>query len=67
MGKLLAALGEDNILWGTDSISYGSPQPLINAFRAFQILLKIILVRIYREVLGLVTTALSGCTVSCGS
>ena len=37
MGKLLAALGEDNILWGTDSIWYGSPQPLIDAFRAFQI------------------------------
>jgi len=37
MGKLLAAFGEDNILWGTDSIWYGSPQPLIDAFRAFQI------------------------------
>ena len=37
MGKLLAALGEDNIVWGTDSIWYGSPQPLIDAFRAFQI------------------------------
>ncbi len=37
MGKLLSALGEDNILWGTDSIWYGPPQPLIDAFRAFQI------------------------------
>ncbi len=37
LGKLLLALGEDNILWGTDSIWYGSPQPLIDAFRAFQI------------------------------
>ena len=37
MGKLLSALGEDNILWGTDSVWYGSPQPLIDAFRAFQI------------------------------
>jgi len=37
MGKLLSAVGEDNILWGTDSIFYGSPQPLIDAFRAFQI------------------------------
>ena len=37
MGKLLAALGEDNIVWGTDCIWYGSPQPLIDAFRAFQI------------------------------
>ena len=37
MGKLLAALGEDNIVWGTDSIWYGPSQPLIDAFRAFQI------------------------------
>jgi predicted TIM-barrel fold metal-dependent hydrolase len=37
LGKLLLAVGEDNILWGTDSIWYGSPQPLIDAFRAFQI------------------------------
>ncbi len=37
LGKLLAAVGEDHVLWGTDSIWYGSPQPLIDAFRAFQI------------------------------
>ena len=37
LGKLLVALGPDRILWGTDSIWYGSPQPLIDAFRAFQI------------------------------
>jgi len=37
MGKLLTALGEDNIVWGTDSIWYGPSQPLIDAFRAFQI------------------------------
>jgi len=37
LGKLLSAVGEDNILWGTDSIWYGPPQPLIDAFRAFQI------------------------------
>ena len=37
MGKLLAALGEDNILWGTDCIWFGPQQPLIDAFRAFQI------------------------------
>jgi hypothetical protein len=29
--------GEDNVLWGTDSIWYGSPQDQIQAFRAFQI------------------------------
>src|SRR5690606_28787918 len=37
LGKLLTAFGEDNILWGTDSIFYGSPQGQIDAFRAFQI------------------------------
>ena len=37
LGKLLNAVGPDNILWGTDSVWYGSPQPLIDAFRAFQI------------------------------
>lgn len=37
LGKLLAHLGEDNVLWGTDSIWYGSPQDQIQAFRAFQI------------------------------
>jgi hypothetical protein len=37
LGKLLVALGPDNILWGTDCVWYGSPQHLIDAFRAFQI------------------------------
>jgi uncharacterized protein len=37
LGKLLTHLGEDRILWGTDSIWYGSPQDQIQAFRAFEI------------------------------
>jgi predicted TIM-barrel fold metal-dependent hydrolase len=37
IGKLLMHVGEDNVLWGTDSIWYGSPQDQIQAFRAFQI------------------------------
>lgn len=37
LGKLLVALGEDNVIWGTDSIWYGPTQPLIDSFRAFQI------------------------------
>jgi hypothetical protein len=37
LGKLLIALGPERIVWGTDSTWYGSPQPLIDAFRAFQI------------------------------
>jgi predicted TIM-barrel fold metal-dependent hydrolase len=37
LGKLFSACGPDNVLWGTDSIWYGSPQDQIAAFRAFQI------------------------------
>ncbi len=37
LGKLLKYIGEDNVLWGTDSIWYGSPQDQIQAFRTFQI------------------------------
>lgn len=37
MGKLLKYVGEDRIVWGTDSIWYGSPQDQILAFRSFQI------------------------------
>lgn len=37
LGKLLLAVGEDNVLWGTDSIWYGSPQDQIAALRAFTI------------------------------
>jgi predicted TIM-barrel fold metal-dependent hydrolase len=37
LGKLLRHVGEENVLWGTDSIWYGSPQDQIQAFRTFQI------------------------------
>jgi predicted TIM-barrel fold metal-dependent hydrolase len=37
LGKLLVHLGPERILWGTDSIWYGSPQGQIDAFRAFAI------------------------------
>jgi hypothetical protein len=36
LGKLLQHVGEGNVLWGTDSIWYGSPQDQIQAFRSFQ-------------------------------
>jgi len=36
LGKLLLAFGEDNIVWGTDSIFLGTPQWQINAMKAFQ-------------------------------
>ena len=37
LGKLLRHVGEDRVVWGTNSIWYGSPQDRIQAFRAFQI------------------------------
>lgn len=37
LGKLFKYCGENNVLWGTDSIWYGSPQDQIQAFRTFQI------------------------------
>jgi hypothetical protein len=37
LGKLITAFGPGNVLWGTDSIWYGSPQDQIEAFRAFEI------------------------------
>jgi len=37
IGKLLKALGPKNILWGTDSIWWGSPQFLIDAFKTLTI------------------------------
>jgi len=36
-GKILSRVGEKRVMWGTDSIWYGSPQPQIMALRAFQI------------------------------
>ncbi len=36
LGKLIKACGEDNVLWGTDCIWTGSPQPQIAAFRTFK-------------------------------
>src|SRR3954469_20689407 len=37
LGKLILHCGEDNVLWGTDSLWCGSPQDQIQAFRTFQI------------------------------
>jgi predicted TIM-barrel fold metal-dependent hydrolase len=37
LGKLLSRLGEDRVLWGTDSVWYGPPQTQIMAVRAFEI------------------------------
>jgi uncharacterized protein len=37
VGKLLRVLGSRNVLWGTDSIWWGSPQWLIDAFKMLRI------------------------------
>ena len=37
LGKLLRYVGEDNVVWGTDCLFYGSPQDQIQAMRTFQI------------------------------
>jgi predicted TIM-barrel fold metal-dependent hydrolase len=37
IGKLLKYVGEDNVVWGTDSVWYGSPQQQIEMFLQFQI------------------------------
>jgi hypothetical protein len=37
LGKLLRRVGTQRVLWGTDAVWYGGPQPQIMAFRAFQI------------------------------
>ena len=37
LGKLLRYVGEDNVVWGTDCLFYGSPQAQIQAMRSFHI------------------------------
>ena len=37
IGQLVDAFGADHVLWGTDSIWYGTPQWQIEAFRRFEI------------------------------
>jgi hypothetical protein len=37
LGKVLSRVGEQRVLWGTDSIWYGSPEPQIMAMRTFEI------------------------------
>ncbi len=37
IGKLLSRVGSERVMWGTDAIWYGSPEPQIMAMRTFEI------------------------------
>ncbi len=37
IGKLLKHFGDDNVLWGSETIWFNSPQPQIEAFKSFSI------------------------------
>ena len=37
LGKLLSRVGAQRVMWGTDAIWYGSPEPQIMAMRTFEI------------------------------
>jgi hypothetical protein len=71
IGKLLLYVGEDRVVWGTDSIWYGSPQDQIAAFRAFEISTQLqdmhgypaLTPEIKRKIFGLNSAALYGIDV----
>jgi uncharacterized protein len=68
LGKLLKAVGPERVVWGTDSIWYGSPQEQIRAFRAFEISAEFqerfgypaLTPEVKRRILGLNAAALHG-------
>jgi predicted TIM-barrel fold metal-dependent hydrolase len=66
LGKLMAQLGPDRILWGTDSVFTGNPQPQIDAFWMFELppplrdLYPPLTLETKRKILGLNAAALYG-------
>ena len=50
LGELLLAFGPDRIIWGTDSIWYGTPQWQINALKTFQMPERLMEERGYPEI-----------------
>jgi uncharacterized protein len=66
LGKLLAQLGPDRILWGTDSVFTGNPQPQIDAFWLFEMppplrdLYPPLTAEVKRKILGLNGAAVYG-------
>lgn len=72
LGQILHAFGPDHVLWGTDSIWYGSPRWQLEAFRRFQIPDRLIERHAYRpltpevkaKILGLNAARLFGVDVA---
>ncbi len=50
LGELLLAFGPDHVIWGTDSIWYGTPQWQINALKTFQMPEQLMQERGYPEI-----------------
>jgi predicted TIM-barrel fold metal-dependent hydrolase len=50
LGKLINAFGADHVIWGTDSIWYGTPQWQIEALKTFQMPPRLIEERGYPEI-----------------
>jgi len=60
LGQLVDAFGADHVLWGTDSIWYGTPQWQIEAFRRFEIPQALIDAHGYRPLTRLVKEQIFG-------
>jgi predicted TIM-barrel fold metal-dependent hydrolase len=50
LGKLINAFGADHVIWGTDSIWYGTPQWQIEALKTFQMPAELIEMNGYPEI-----------------
>jgi hypothetical protein len=60
LGKLLKYLGEDNVVWGSDCMWYGSPQPLIQMFMSFNMDQKIRMAQGYPDLTPAIKTKILG-------
>ncbi|MBA2251652.1 MAG: amidohydrolase family protein [Nitrospirales bacterium] len=60
LGEIIGAFGADHVLWGTDSIWYGTPQWQIEAFKRFQIPDEMLEQKSYRPLTREVKTQIFG-------
>jgi uncharacterized protein len=60
LGKLLKYLGEDNVVWGTDCMWYGSPEPQIQMFMSFKMDEKIRMQEGYPDLTPAIKTKILG-------